>query len=186
MKQFLYKLILGIGMVLMTVFYTLLSVFQTPFRASQYRKSAFARETNADYEAGVTESLVFRLYNRLRQAKVPLEAIAHPRHSASAHLYWKDTLLIHEIDRVALREGRWVIGPGSPVWKEGLELQAAIAEVLEDVFDDRPGLQIANAVLLLRRSSIPEADRLEAELMPLFLIYDDEEDLFSLLQRFCS
>ena len=180
-----HKVILAVCMVAMVVFYTLLSVIQTPFRLSEYRKSTFAQETGAEYEAGVTEALVYRLYNRLRAARISIEVLCHPKHPADAHLLWRDTLIIHEIDCVALRDGRWVIGSGSTAWKEGLDLQDAIAEVLEDVFDDRPGYQPANAVLLLSRNNIPAADPLEAELMPMFLLYDDDENRVEILKSFC-
>lgn len=186
LTQIFYKIIIGIGVVVMAVFYTLLSVIQTPFRASEYRKSRFARETGANYEAGVTESPAYHLYNRLRNAGIAVEVLCHPKHARDAHLLWHDTLIIHEIDRVALRDGRWVIGPGSPAWKEGLDLRDAIAEVLEDVFDDRPGYTPGNAVLLLDRRNIPAEDRLEAELMPMFLLYDDEENRFEVLKTFCK
>lgn len=186
MKNFFYKLFVGICVVPMAIFYTLLSVVQTPFRASEYRKSAFARDTGADYEAGVTETPVYKLYNRLRFSRIAIEVLTHPKHPRDAHLLWKDTLIIHEIDRVALRDGRWVIGSGSPVWKEGLDLKEAVAEVLEDVFDDRPGFRPGNAILLLDRNNIPAEDRLEAEAMPLFLLYEDEEDLVELLKTFCQ
>lgn len=186
LAQTIWKIILAIGIVVMAVFYTLASVVMTPFRAAEYRKSRFARETGADYEAGVTETPVYTLYNRLRTAGIAIEALCHPKHARDAHLLWHNTLIIHEIDRVALRDDRWVIGSGSPVWKEGLDLRDAIAEVLEDVFDDRPGFTPENAVLLLDRRNIPAADRLEAELMPMFLLYEDEENRFEVLKTFCK
>lgn len=184
--QIVYKIILGVCVAVMAVFYTLASVVMTPFRASEYRKSAFARESGAAYQAGVTETLVYRLYNRLRANGVAMELIAHPKESASAHLLWQDAVIIHEIDRVKLAEGRWVIGPGSPIWKEGLDLKDAVAEVLEGVVDDRPGFRPGNALLLVDRREIPEQDRLEAEAMPMFLLYDDEEDLYEVLRKFCQ
>ncbi len=186
LAQIFYKLFLGIFVAVMAVFYTLASVVMTPFRAVQYRKTAFARDTGAEYEAGVTESAVFELYNRLRASGVPVETLAHPKHPRDAHLLWGDTLIIHEIDRLALREGRWVIGPGSPVWKEGMDLKDAIAEVLEDVFDDRPGFAPQNAVLLVERAQIASEARLEAELMPMFLLYDNEEERFEILRKYCK
>lgn len=184
--QIVYKIILGVCVAVMAVFYTLASVVMTPFRASEYRKSAFARESGAAYQAGVTETLVFRLYNRLRAGGVAVEVIAHPRESASAHLLWQDAVIIHEIDRVKLVDGRWVIGSGSPVWKEGLDLKDAVAQVLEGVVDDRPGFRPGNALLLVDRREIPQQDRLEAEAMPMFLLYDDEEDLYEVLRKFCQ
>ena len=186
LAQIVYKIILGVCVAVMAVFYTLASVVMTPFRASEYRKSAFARESGAAYQAGVTETLVYRLYNRLRANGVAMELIAHPKESASAHLLWQDAVIIHEIDRVTLAEGRWVIGPGSPIWKEGLDLKDAVAEVLEGVVDDRPGFRPGNALLLVDRREIPEQDRLEAEAMPMFLLYDDEEDLYVVLRKFCQ
>lgn len=184
--QILYRIIVYLCVGVMAVFYTLASVVMTPFRASKYRKSAFGRESGAAYQAGVTESLVYRLYNRLRAGGVAMEVIAHPKEPASAHLLWQDAVIIHEIDRVMLAEGRWVIGPGSPVWKEGLDLKDAVAQVLEDVVDDRPGFRPGNALLLVDRREIPERDRLEAEAMPMFLLYDDEEDLYEVLRKFCQ
>ena len=186
LAQIVYKIILGVCVAVMAVFYTLASVVMTPFRASEYRKSAFGRESGAAYQAGVTETLVYRLYNRLRANGVAMELIAHPKESASAHLLWQDAVIIHEIDRVKLADGRWVIGSGSPVWKEGLDLKDAVAEVLEDVVDDRPGFRPGNALLLVDRREIPEQDRLEAEAMPMFLLYDDEEDLYEVLRKFCQ
>ena len=159
LAQIVYKIILGVCVAVMAVFYTLASVVMTPFRASEYRKSAFGRESGAAYQAGVTETLVFRLYNRLRANGVTVGIIAHPKESASAHLLWQDAVIIHEIDRVKLAEGRWVIGPGSPIWKEGLDLKDAVAEVLEGVVDDRPGFRPGNALLLVDRRGIPPGGR---------------------------
>ena len=79
LARILYKIILGICVGVMAVFYTLASVVMSPFRASEYRKSAFGRESGAEYQAGVTESLVYRLYNRLRANGVAVGIIAHPR-----------------------------------------------------------------------------------------------------------
>ena len=113
LARILYKIILGVCVAVMAVFYTLASVVMTPFRTSEYRKSAFARESGAEYQAGVTATLVYRLYNRLRAAGVDVNIIAHPKEPATAHLLWQDAVIIHEIDRVRLADGRWVIGPGS-------------------------------------------------------------------------
>ena len=186
LARILYKIILGICVGVMAVFYTLASVVMTPFRASEYRKSAFGRESGAEYQAGVTETLVYRLYNRLRAAGVDVNIIAHPKEPVSAHLLWQDAVIIHEIERVKLVDGRWVIGSGSTVWKEGLDLKEAVAQVLEGVIDDRPGFRPGNALLLVDRREIPQQDRLEAEAMPMFLLYDDEEDLFEVLRKFCQ
>ena len=185
LAQIVYKLMLGICVVAMTVFYTLAYAIVTPFRTAQYRKSHFARDTGAEYEDGVLKSPIFDLYNRLRSAGTAVEAVAHPKEPKNAHLLWRDTLIIHEIDRVALRDGRWVIGPGSASWKEGLDLQDAVAEVLGNALDDRPGYRPSNAILLLNRNKIPAPDRLEAELMPMFLLYDDTENRVEVLKTFC-
>lgn len=175
------KIFLGIIVVLMAVFFTLLSVILTPFRLLRYRKSHFAVDSGADYAPGITDSPVYRLYNALRQENIPIGLVLNPKAPADAHLLWKDTLIIHEIDRVALRDGRWVIAPGSPVWKEGLDLQEAIAEVLDDVFDDRPGIDIADAVLLLDRRSAPA----EAKDAGLFLLYGSRDEQVQALRQFC-
>ena len=42
LARILYKIILGICVAVMAVVYTLASVVMTPFRASEYRKSALA------------------------------------------------------------------------------------------------------------------------------------------------
>ena len=52
--QILYRIIVYLCVGVMAVFYTLASVVVTPFRASEYRKSAFGRESGAAYQAGVT------------------------------------------------------------------------------------------------------------------------------------
>lgn len=176
------KIFLSIIVVVMAVFFTLLSVILTPFRLIRYRKSHFAVDSGADYAPGITDSPVYRLYNALRQENIPIGLVLNPKAPADAHLLWKDTLIIHEIDRVAFREGRWVIAPGSPVWKEGLDLQEAIAEVLDDVFDDRPGIAITDAVLLLDRRSAPR----EAEDSGLFLLYGSREEQAQALRQFCK
>lgn len=176
------KIFLSIIVVLMAVFFTLLSVILTPFRLIRYRKSHFAVDSGADYAAGITDSPVYRLYNALRQENIPIGLVLNPKVPTDAHLLWKDTLIIHEIDRVALRGGRWVIGPGSPVWKEGLDLQEAIAEVLDDVFDDRPGIDIADAVVLLDRRSAPR----DAEDSALFLLYGSKDEQIRILRQFCK
>jgi hypothetical protein len=183
--EFFHKIIPAVSEAAMAAFNTLLSVIQTAFLRSEYRGSAFARETGAAYEAGVTETLVYGLYTRLRSDRIPIEILFHPEHPLNAHLRWRDTLIIHEIDSIARRDGRWVIGPDSSVWKEGLDLQDAVAQVLKNALGDRPGYRPFNAVLLLNRNNIPAADRLEAELMPMFLLYDDDENRVEILRIFC-
>ena len=185
LAKLFYKIILVVCMVVLSIFYTLCSIIMTPFRLHEYRKSAFAQETGTNYEAGITETLVYGLYTRLRSDRVAIEILSHPKHPLNSPLLWRDTVIIHEIDSIALRNGRWVIAPGSASWKEGLDLQDAVAEVLEDVFDDRPGYRPSNAILLLNRNNIPAADRLEAELMPMFLLYDDTENRVEVLKTFC-
>lgn len=184
--KIIQNILLAIGMVLMMFFYTLVSVVKTPFLALRYRKSPFARDTGAAYAAGITEQPVYQLYNALRERGIPIDAAAHPKAPTDAHLIWKGTLVIHEIDRVAFRDGQWFIGPGSPVWKEGLELKTAIAEVLDDVFDDRPGSTFDNAVLLLDRSGIAPDSLRRAEVTPLFLLYSDPEERQRVLAEYCA
>ena len=185
LSDILYKIILAVRRVGLEIFYKLRSLNLTLFRLSEYRSSDFARETGADYEAGVTETLVYGLYNRLRSDRIAIEILFHPEHPLNAHLRWRDSLIIHEIDSIALRDDRWVIGPDSAVWKEGLDLQEAVTQVLKDALGDRPGYRPFNAILLLNRNNIPTADRFEAELMPTFLLYDDDENRLEILKSFC-
>lgn len=184
--KILRNILLGIGVVLMTLFYTLVSVIQTPTRLLRYRKSDFAADTGAVYEGGITESPVYQLYNALRQQGIGIEAAAHPKHPMDAHLVWKNTLLIHEIDRLAFRNGTWVIGPGSPVWKEGLELKTAIAEVLDDVFDDCPGREFDDALVLMDRAGIAPDALGKAEASPFLLLYSDSGERLQVLADYCK
>lgn len=180
------NILLGVGVVLMTIFYTLLSVIRTPFLAAKYRKTPFARDTGAAYEAGITDCEVYRLYNALRERNIPIEIIAHPKHPQEAHLLWKNTLIIHEIDSLCRREGRWVIGPDSDVWKEGLSLKEAIAEILDHVFDDLPGMELEDARILIDRADIAPADLPSAEQSEILLPYSDEAEQLQLLSRLCT
>lgn len=189
MKKILYvirNIFLGIGVVLMAIFYTLLSVVLTPFRALRYRKSHFARDTGANYDAEITHCQVYTLYNALREQNIPIEAVCHPRHPKDAHLVWKKTLVIHEFDSICFRGGRWVMGPDSDVWKDGLDLKEAIAEVLDDVFDDRPGFDLDDAVILIDRADVAPADLDRAARSPLFLLYSNDAEQLDILRRFCA
>ena len=129
---------------------------------------------------------MYRLFNALREQGIPIEVIAHPKHPADAHLRWKDALVIHEIDSIALKDGNWAIGTGSPVWKPGVELKDAIAEVLDDAFDDCPGCELDDAVILADRAAFAPEDVERAAASRLFLLYSGEEECLRVLRDYCA
>lgn len=157
-----------------------------PFQFLAYRRSPFARESGAAFRAGITDQEVYRLYNALRKRGVPVSLIAHPKHPQDAHLVWQNTLIVTEIDSLRRRDGQWVIGPHSDVWGEGVTLADAIAEVMDDVFDDRPGFEPEDAVILIHRADVAPEDLERAEADPMLLLCSGEEDQIEVLRKFCA
>lgn len=168
------------------LFFLISMALCTPFQYLAYRRSPFARETGASFRPGVTDQTAYHLYNALRKRGVPVSVIAHPKQPLNSHLVCQNTLIVTTIDSLRCQDGQWVIGPHSDCWGENVTIDEAIADEMDDVFDDRPGYEPKAAVVLIDRADIAPEDLPLAESDPMLLLYSNDEEQLNILREFCE
>lgn len=184
--NFIRDALLACLAVIGALFFLILMVLCTPFQFLAYRRSPFSRETGASFRPGVTDQEAYRLYNALRKRGVPISVIAHPKQPLDAHLVCQNTLIVTGIDSLRRKDGQWVIGPHSDCWGENVTIDEAIADEMDDVFDDRPGFEPETAVVLIDRADVAPEDLPQAEADPMFLLYSNDEEQLEVLRGFCT
>ena len=71
MKKIFYKLFVGIGVVLMLIYYTVTAALCYPFHSLKYRRSAFFLETGIPFSAAKDTSDL-RFFQIFREAGIPI------------------------------------------------------------------------------------------------------------------
>ena len=174
MKKFLYKLFVGIGVVLMLIYYTIAATITYPFRLIQYRRSDFYRETGIPF-TDAKDSSDLRLYRLFRAAGVPV-AYLKPRDLKRANGWFLQgkTLILHMFDELSYSDElqSWTLFPD-----EGLPLSESVANQLARLRELYPDAAIEDVRILLDRIEVDPKDLPRAQGDPLFLIYSNDDEL---------
>lgn len=178
MKKFLYKLFVGIGVVLMLIYYTIAATITYPFRLIQYRRSDFYRETGIPF-ADAKDTSDLRLFRLFRAAGLPVVYLK-PRDSKRANGWFLQgkTLILHMFDELSYSDElqSWTLFPD-----EGLPLSESVANQLARLRELYPDAVIENVRILLDRIEVEPKDLPRAQGDPLFLIYSNDDELTQML-----
>jgi hypothetical protein len=178
MKKFLYKLFVGIGVVLMLIYYTIAATITYPFRLIQYRRSDFYRETGIPF-ADAKDTSDLRLFRLFRAAGLPV-AYLKPRDLKRANGWFLQgkTLILHMFDELSYSDElqSWTLFPD-----EGLPIAESVANQLARLRELYPDVAIENVRILLDRIEVDPKDLPRAQGDPLFLIYSNDDELTQML-----
>jgi hypothetical protein len=178
MKKFLYKLFVGIGVVLMLIYYTIAATITYPFRLIQYRRSDFYRETGIPF-ADAKDTSDLRLFRLFRADGLPV-AYLKPRDLKRANGWFLQgkTLILHMFDELSYSDELQSL---TLFPDEGLPLSESVANQLARLRELYPDAVIENVRILLDRIEVDPKDLPRAQGDPLFLIYGNDEELTQML-----
>ena len=178
MKKFFYKLFVGIGVVLMLIYYTIAATITYPFRLLQYRRSDFYRETGIPF-ADAMDTSDLRFFRLFRAARLPVLYLK-PRDWKRANGWFLQgkTLILHMFDELSYSDElqSWTLFPD-----DGLPIAESVASQLAQLRELYPDAAIENVRILLERIEVDPKDLPRAQDDPLFLIYRDTDELTQLL-----
>lgn len=179
MKKFFYKLFVGIGVVLMVIFYTIAAAVCYPFHLLKYRKSDFYQETGIPFSAA-KDTRDLRFYRLFREGNVPIRYLP-PKdlRKGNGWFFLGNTLLLHMFDEPSFSEALdgWTLFPD-----DTLPLADTVAQQLRLIREIEPNIQIDQVRILLERIEVDPEHLTKAEADPLFLIYKEPEELPDLLR----
>ena len=180
---FIRNIFLGIGVVLMLIYYTITAALCYPFQMLRYRRTAFFRETGISF-AVAKDTSDFRFHQMFRDAGLPVRYL--PPRDLRRYNGWflcGKTLVLHMYDELSYSErlGSWTLFPD-----DTLSLADTVAEQLRLLREVHPDVQIDGVRILLCRIEIDPEDLPRAQQDPTFLIYGNEENPADALRRFCN
>ena len=178
MKKFLYKLFVGIGVVLMLIYYTIAATITYPFRLIQYRRSDFYRETGIPF-ADAKDTSDLRLFRLFRAAGLPV-AYLKPRDLKRTNGWFvlDKTLLLHMFDELSYSDAlqSWTLFPD-----DELPLAESVANQLAQLRELYPDAVIGNVRIVLDCIEVDPKNLPRAQGDPLFLIYNNDDELTQML-----
>lgn len=179
MKKIFYKLFVGIGVVLMLFYYTITAALCYPFHSLKYRRSAFFQETGIPFSAAKDTSDL-RFFQIFREAGIPIRYLP-PKDLKRSNGWFLlgRTLLLHMFDELSYSEKlqSWTLFPD-----DTLSLADTVANQLQCLREIHPNVEIGNIQILLDRIEVDPELLNRAQQDPLFVIYDNMEDLPKLLR----
>ena len=178
---FIRNVLLGIFVVVMLLFTTLCIVIASPIRWVQYRKTHFYQETRIPFRIGIMDHFTFQLYELVKKEKLPIRYLMpnDPKLACDGFFLAGTILLIHNLSGIFYDEslGGWTAYP-----EDKEPLSDTVAEILLHLRTDYPDMEITNVRILLDFDGESDGHRAMVEQDPLFLVYDDLEDLPKLLR----
>ncbi len=180
---FIRNIFLGIGVVLMLIYYTITAALCYPFQMLKYRRTAFYRETGIPFSAAKDTSDL-QLHQMFRDAGLPVRYLPPTdlRRYNGWFLYEK-TLVLHMFDELSYSEKlrSWTLFPD-----ETLSLADTVANQLRLLREVHPEVEIDSVRILLCRMEIDPEHLPRAEQDATFLIYGSGENPADALRRFCN
>lgn len=179
--NFIRNALLSTFVVVMLLFTTICIVIASPFRWMQYRKTHFYRETGVPFRIGIMDHFTFVLYELIQREKLPIRYLMpkDPKRPCDGFFLAGTTLLIHDLPGICYEEqlGGWTAYP-----EDEEPLTDTVAEILLHLRTDHPDAQITDVRILMDFDGESDESRAIAEENPLFLIYNELEDLPELLR----
>ena len=178
---FIRNALLSVFVVMLLLFTTICIVIVSPFRWMQYRKSHFFRETGIPFRIGIMDHFTFVLYELMRKENLPIRYLMpkDPKRACDGFFLAGSTLLIHNLPGIFYEErlGGWTAYP-----EDEEPLADTVAEILLHLRTDHPDAQITDVRILMDFDGESDKYRAMAEETPLFLVYEEAEDLPELLR----
>ena len=177
------NIFLGIGVVVMLVYYTIAAALRYPFDLVRYRKSDFYLETGIPFPAA-KDTRDHRLFQEFRAAGLPIRYLP-PGDLRRSHGWFLQcgTLILHMFDELSYSEKlrSWVLFSDDTI-----PMEDSVANQLRLLREVHPDVQIEDIRILIPSIEIdPEVlDRAKQE--PTFLIYDYDEGPAAALCRLCA
>ena len=179
--HFIRDVLLSVFVVVLLLFTTICIVIASPFRWMQYRKSHFFRETGIPFRIGIMDHFTFVLYELIRKENLPIRYLMpkDPKLALDGFFLAGTTLLIHNLPGMFYEErlGGWTAYP-----EDNEPLTDTVAEILLHLRTDHPDAQITDVRILMDFDGESDEHRTMAEENPLFLIYEEAEELPVLLR----
>lgn len=178
---FIRNALLSIFVVMLLLFTTICIVIASPFRWMQYRKSHFFRETGIPFRIGIMDHFTFVLYELIRKESLPIRYLMpkDPKLALDGFFLAGSTLLIHNLPGIFYEErlGGWTAYP-----EDEEPLADTVAEILLQLRTDHPDVEITDVRILMDFDGESTEHRAMAEENPLFLIYEEADELPKLLR----
>lgn len=178
---FIRNILMGIVVIFALVLSPFVFAFRLPFQYADYRKSYFFRDHGVKFSPFIADSYTFRLYELFRQENLPIRYLMpkDPKQAADGFFLAGSTLLIHDLSGIFYDDsmGSWTAYP-----EDKEPLSDTVAEILLHLRTDYPDMEITNVRILLDFDGESDEQRSMLEQDPLFLVYDDPEDLPELLR----
>lgn len=179
--HFIRDALLSVFVVILLLFTTICIVIASPFRWVQYRKSHFYRETGIPFRIGIMDHFTFVLYELIRKENLPIRYLMpkDPKHACDGFFLAGNTLLIHNLPGISYEErlGGWTAYP-----EDEEHLTDTVAEILLHLRTDHPDVEINDVRILMDFDGESDEHRSMAEGNPLFLVYEEAEELPELLR----
>lgn len=173
------NILLGIWVGLMLIFYTIWTALCYPARYFRYRKSHFFQETGIPFAAAV-DSSDFRLFELIQEASLPIRYLP-PKDlkRMNGWFFHGGTLILHMFDELSYSDKlqSWTLFPDDEI-----PLEDTIARQLQMIREIDPDIEISNVRILFDRIEIDPKDLPLAQQLPMFLIYENEDQLPELLR----
>lgn len=179
--HFIRDALLSVFVVVLLLFTTICIVIASPFRWMQYRKSHFCRETGIPFRIGIMDHFTFVLYELVRRESLPIRYLMpkDPKLALDGFFLAGSTLLIHNLPGIFYEErlGGWTAYP-----EDEEPLADTVAEILLQLRTDHPDAEITDVRILMDFDGESDEHRTMAEENPLFLVYEEAEELPALLR----
>lgn len=178
---FIRNALLSVFVVVMLLFTTICIVIASPYRWVQYRKSRFCRETGIPFRIGIMDHFTFVLYELIRRESLPIRYLMpkDPKLALDGFFLAGSSLLIHNLPGIFYEEqlGGWTAYP-----EDEEPLTDTVAEILLHLRTDHPDVEITDVRILMDFDGESDEHRAMAEENPLFLVYEEADELPELLR----
>lgn len=177
----IWNFFLTIFVVVMLLITTICIVIASPFRWMQYRKTHFFRDTGIPFKIGIMDNFTFVFYELIKKEQLPIRYLmpTDPKQACDGFFLAGSILVIHDLSDIFYSEslGGWTAYP-----EDNEPLSDTVAAILLRLRTDYPNKEITDVRILLDCDNKAAEDRARAEQEPLFLVYDEPEDLAQTLR----
>ena len=182
---FIRNMLMGIVVIFALALSPFVFAFRLPFRYAEYRKSHFFRDNGLKFSPFIMDSYTFRLYELFRRENLPIRYLMpkDPKQAADGFFLAGTTLLIHNLSGIFYEErlGGWTAYP-----EDEEPLSDTVAEILLRLRSEYPEQTVTDVRILLEWDNEVAENRDLAKQEPLFVVYEEAEELPRLLRPFCD
>ncbi len=182
---FIRNMLMGIVVIFALALSPFVFAFRLPFRYAEYRKSHFFRDNGLKFSPFIADSYTFRLYELFRRENLGIRYLMpkDPKQAADGFFLAGSTLLIHNLSGIFYEEhlGGWTAYP-----EDEEPLSDTVAKILLHLRSEYPEQTVTDVRILLEWDNEVPENRDQAKQEPLFVVYEDAEELPRLLRPLCG